>query len=86
MLLFFVRDDITRMTTDAVVLPANPLLEPGPGASEAIYVAAGQERVEGELRLYYPDGCQTGKAVITRGYGLLAKWIIHAVLPEQEDL
>ena len=32
--LYFVRDDITRLKTDAVVLPANPLLEPGPGTSK----------------------------------------------------
>ena len=80
--LFFVRDDITRMETDAVVLPANPLLEPGPGTSKAIYVAAGQEKLEGELRLSYPDGCEVGKAVITHGYDLPAKWVIHAVCPQ----
>lgn len=83
--LYFVRDDITRMETDAIVLPANPKLEPGPGASEAIYVAAGQERLEGELRLQYPDGCDIGKAVITNGYELPAKKIIHAVCPQWLD-
>lgn len=77
--LYFVRDDITRMNTDAIVLPANPLLEPGPGTSEAIYIAAGQERLEGELRLRYPDGCEMGKAVITHGFDLIADWIIHTV-------
>ena len=61
------------------------MLEPGPGASESIYVAAGQERLEGELRLRYPDGCETGKAVITHGYSLPAKNIIHAVCPQWLD-
>ena len=80
--LYFIRNDITRMETDAVVLPANPLLEPGPGTSKAIYVAAGQKRLEGELRIRYPDGCEMGKAVITHGFDLPAKWVIHAVCPQ----
>ena len=49
---------------------------------KAIYVAAGQERLEGELRLSYPNGCEIGKAVITHGYDLPARWIIHAVCPQ----
>ena len=78
----FVRNDITRMRVDAIVLPANPKLEQGDGTSEAIYRAAGQQLVN-ELRLKYPDGCEIGKAVITYSYkAIQARYIIHAVCPQ----
>ena len=85
MALRFVRNDITKMAVDAVVLPANKLLEQGSGASRSIYMAAGEEQLEGELRLRYPDGCEMGKAVITDGYALPAKKIIHTVCPQWLD-
>lgn len=78
----FIRHDITKMNTDAIVLPANPLLEQGSGTSKAIFEAAGETQLSGELHLNYPDGCEIGKAAITRGYNLLAQWIIHAVCPQ----
>lgn len=78
----FIRQDIVRVNTDAVVLPANNILQVGPGTSEKLYRAGGKERLEGELRLRYPDGCEMGKAVVTSGYDLPAKWIIHAVCPQ----
>lgn len=78
----FVRNDITKMDVDAVVLPANKLLEQGSGASRSIYMAAGEIQLEGELRLKYPNGCEMGKAVITEGYALPAKKIIHTVCPQ----
>ena len=82
MALRFIRNDITKMAVDAVVLPANKLLEQGSGASRSIYMAAGEKQLEGELRLRYPDGCEMGKAVITDGYALPAKKIIHTVCPQ----
>ncbi|MGI6110480.1 MAG: hypothetical protein ACOYB8_11655 [Eubacteriaceae bacterium] len=36
-----VRDDITRMSADAIVLPANSKLKPGSGTSKAIFEKAG---------------------------------------------
>lgn len=80
--LHFIRNDITQMNTDAIVLPANPVLEEGSGASKAIFVAAGEQKVKNELHLRYPDGCEMGKAVITLGYNLPARHIIHAVCPQ----
>lgn len=80
--LHFIRNDITQMNTDAVVLPANPVLEEGSGTSKAIYEAAGEQEVLGQLRLDYPDGCEMGKAAITLGYKLPARYIIHAVCPQ----
>lgn len=78
----FIRDDITKLNIDAIVLPANPVLEEGSGTSKAIFVAAGEKQMTAELRLRYPDGCEIGKAVITHGYDLPAKWVIHAVCPQ----
>ena len=80
--LHFIRHDITKVKTDAIVLPANNQLRIGSGASESIYEAAGRKKLEGEINLLYPDGCEMGKAVVTHGYDRPAKWIIHAVCPQ----
>lgn len=80
--LLLVRNDITKMDTDAIVLPANPYLEEGSGTSRGIYLAAGEEKLTGELKFRYPHGCEMGRAVITGGYDLKAKHIIHAVCPQ----
>ncbi|MDD4200685.1 MAG: macro domain-containing protein [Eubacteriales bacterium] len=77
-----VRNDITKMNTDAIVLPANKWLEEGSGTSRAIYEAAGEQQLINELKLRYPEGCPIGEAVTTEGYNLPAKKIIHAVCPE----
>ena len=82
MSLRFIRNDITKMRTDAIVLPANNELAMGPGASESIFRAAGMQKLEGTLRVLYPEGCEMGKAVVTHGFDLPAKWIIHAVCPQ----
>lgn len=85
--LYFIRDDITKVKADALVLPANNLLEQGSGASRSIYIAAGEIKLENELRLKYPDGCKIGEAVATMAYRLEpdVKWIIHAVCPQWID-
>lgn len=78
----FIRHDITKMKVDAIVLPANNRLEMGPGASESIYKAVGQKLMEKELKYFYPDGCEMGRAAVTPGHGQPAKWVIHAVCPQ----
>jgi O-acetyl-ADP-ribose deacetylase (regulator of RNase III) len=74
-----VRNDITKMQTDAVVNAANSSLRMGGGVCGAIFAAAGAEQLQEECRRI--GHCDTGKAVITGGYGLPAKYIIHAVGP-----
>ncbi len=69
------------METDAIVLPANPGLHEGPGTSTAIYEAAGREELAKACHTLYPQGCELGSAVITDGFNLKAKKIIHAVCP-----
>jgi len=74
-----IRDDITRVEADAVVNAANTRLSEGGGVCGAIFEAAGAEKLRRACEA--AGGCETGKAVITPGFGLKAKHIIHAVGP-----
>ena len=74
-----VRNDITKMKVDAIVNAANSRLQQGGGVCGAIFAAAGAEKLQAECdRIGF---CQVGSAVITGGYQLSAKHIIHAVGP-----
>lgn len=75
-----VRNDIVHMKTDAIVNPSNRRLLQGRGTSRGIFLAAGEEALTRACRKAAP--CETGKAVITPGFALPAKFIIHAVCPE----
>jgi O-acetyl-ADP-ribose deacetylase (regulator of RNase III) len=70
--------DITTLDCDAIVNAANESLAPGGGVCGAIHRAAGPELANACARI---GGCPTGEARITPGFGLPARFVIHAVGP-----
>ena len=78
-----VRSDIACLDVDAVVNAANEGLIAGGGVCGAIFSAAGYEQLQAACRKIAP--CPTGDAMVTRGFDLPARWIIHAVGPRWID-
>jgi len=79
-----VQGDITDMDTDAIVNAANPTLMGGGGVDGAIHSRGGPKILEECKRIRateWPDGLPTGKAVITLGGNLNARYVIHTVGP-----
>ena len=74
---------ITDLDTDAIVNAANEGLWAGSGVCGAIFAAAGYEELQEACSKI--GHCDTGSAVITPGFGLKAKYIIHAVGPIWKD-
>jgi O-acetyl-ADP-ribose deacetylase len=76
--------DITLENTDVIVNAANSTLLGGGGVDGAIHARGGRSILE-ECRIIrrdkFPNGLPTGKAVITSGGNLAAKFVIHTVGP-----
>ncbi|EGO65356.1 macro domain-containing protein, partial [Acetonema longum] len=78
-----VRNDITKMKVDAIVNAANTALQMGGGVCGAIFKAAGQTDLQAACDALRP--IQTGQAVITDGFHLPARHIIHTAGPVYKD-
>lgn len=74
-----IRQDITRMKVDVIVNAANTALAMGGGVCGAIFRAAGEAQLQEACDRLSP--IQTGEAVITPGFALPAKYVIHAAGP-----
>ena len=74
-----IRDDITRLKVDAIVNAANSSLAAGGGVCGAIFQAAGRRDLQAACNAI--GHCDVGQAVITPGFRLPARFVIHAVGP-----
>ena len=80
--LSLVQGDITKQETDAIVNAANPSLMGGGGVDGAIHRAGGRAILDACKAIVKKEGkLPTGKAVITTGGDLNAKYVIHTVGP-----
>ena len=73
-----IKADITTLDVDAIVNAANSRLIPGGGVDGAINKAAGPELGKAMMAI---GRCPTGEAVITPGFKLKARHVIHTVAP-----
>ena len=74
-----IKGDITKMKVDAIVNAANTGLMMGGGVCGAIFRAAGQEELQAACADLSP--IQIGEAVITGGFALPAKHVVHTAGP-----
>ncbi len=79
-----VRNDITKMNTQAIVNTASARPAVGTGCDHAVYMAAGYEELL-DYRKKKIGFVREGDAFITPGFHLQAQYIIHAVSPLYRD-
>lgn len=77
--IIIVKESVTKLPIDCVVNAANEGLWAGGGVCGVIFAEAGHERLTRACRAI--GRCETGGTVITPGFNLQAKYIIHAVGP-----
>ena len=74
-----IRDDITRVSADAIVNTANPMPVYADGTDHAIYMAAGADELLAERKKI--GAISRGEAAVTKAFRLPARFIIHTVGP-----
>ena len=77
-----VRGDIALMHTDAIVNTANPRVLVGAGVDARIHSAAGEKLLEARRKI---GDLSVTDAVMTDGYDLFARYVIHACGPRYID-
>ena len=77
-LLDIVVGDILNSDADAIVFSAHPSLMAGSGVSGVIHKAAGRE-LEKAAKAFAP--IKQGESIVTAGFNLNAKYVIHTVCP-----
>jgi len=81
-MLSIIQGDITEQATESIVNAANPSLMGGGGVDGAIHRAGGPAILEECRQIVSRQGqLPTGKAVITTGGNLKARFVIHTVGP-----
>lgn len=78
-----IRNDITKVTADAIVNTANPRATYGGGTDTAIYKAAGVKQLLAERQKI--GDIARGDIAVTPAFRLQAKYIIHTVGPKWID-
>ncbi len=81
--LSIIQKDITTMDVDAIVNAANTNLKMGSGVCGAIFKAAGVRTLQAACDNLAP--IKTGEAVLTQGFNLNAKYVIHTAGPIYYD-
>ncbi len=74
-----IRNDIVSMEVDAIVNAANTGLKQGGGVCGRIFSTAGEQEMTKACDAI--GWCEPGSAVITPGFKLPAKFVIHTVGP-----
>lgn len=80
--LHLIRNDITRMSCDAIVNPTNAMLLATGGTDLAIHLAAGPEM---DVLCSTSSGCAVGAAICTPGFRLPCNFVFHTVSPVWSD-
>ncbi|NLK61817.1 MAG: macro domain-containing protein [Fusobacteria bacterium] len=78
-----IKGDLINMEVDAIVNSANTELLVGGGVCGSIFRDAGKELLGEECKKLAP--INTGEAVLTPGFNLRAKYIIHTVGPIYDE-
>lgn len=76
--------DITEMNCDIIVNSTNTQFYPDTGVSKAIFNKAGYEELMEACEKF--NHCKIGNAYITPAFNLRAKYIIHAIGPDYNEI